>query len=98
MCRILSPGPNRKVIAKIPQIEGLYSIKNQHQHRANVVETKLTIHKLHRVLGHVSQPAVLDAVKKGLIKGVALDSTLKPEFFEACTQAKATRQPFPKES
>jgi hypothetical protein len=67
MCRILSPGPNWKVIAEIPQIEGLYSIKNQHQHRANVAETKLTIHELHHILGHVSQPAVLDAVKKGLI-------------------------------
>src|ERR1700710_1282765 len=39
-----------------------------------------------------------NAVKKGLVEGVELDSTSQPEFCDACTQAKATRQPFPEES
>jgi hypothetical protein len=29
MCKILSKGPERKVIAEIPQVEGLYSIWSQ---------------------------------------------------------------------
>jgi len=41
---------------------------------------------------------VLNAVKKGLIEGVVLNPTSKPEFCEACTQAKAMCQPFSKES
>lgn len=54
--------------------------------------------ELHRVLGHVSQTAVLEAVKKGLIEGVELDSSSQPEFCEACVKAKAARAPFPTES
>jgi hypothetical protein len=98
MCKILSPGPQRKVIAEIPQVEGLYRIVSVPKHSANIVGTGRTINELHRALGHVSQTAVLDAVKKGLIEGVDLDTTSKPVFCEACTQAKATRQPFPNES
>jgi len=98
MCKILSPGPKRSTIAEIPQVDGLYSVAARSQHRANVAKGKLTICELHRVLGHVAQPAILDAVKKGLIEGVELDSTSQPEFCEACTQAKLSRQPFPAET
>jgi hypothetical protein len=59
---------------------------------------KLTINELHRALGHVAQGAVQYAVKQGLIEGVELDSASTPEFCEACTKAKATRQPFPEET
>lgn len=38
------------------------------------------VNELHRILGHVSQTAVLDAVKNGLVTGVELDTTSKPEF------------------
>ena len=76
----------------------IYSIAAGSQHRANIAKGKLTICELHRALGHVSQPAILDAVKKGLIEGVELDSTSQPEFCEACTQAKSLRQPFPAET
>ena len=82
----------------IPHVNGLYSVAGHSQHRANIAKGKLTVCELHRVLGHVSQSAVLDAVKKGLIEGVKLDSTLQPEFCDACTQAKASRQPFPAET
>src|ERR1700710_1931267 len=82
----------------IPHVNGLYSVAGHSQHHANIVKGKLTVCELHRVLGHVSQSAVLDAVKKGLIEGVKLDSTLQPEFCDACTQAKASRQPFPAET
>jgi hypothetical protein len=58
---------------------------------------KLTINELHRALGHVAQGAVQYMVKQGLIEGVELDSASTLEFCEACTKAKATRQPFPEE-
>jgi hypothetical protein len=99
MCKILSPAPTRQVIAEIPQINGLYSIAaSASSQRANVAKLKLTISKLHRILGHVSHPALHDAVTKGLVEGVELDSTSKAEFCEACMQAKATHQSFPKET
>ena len=96
MCKIMSPLPDRKVIATIPQIGGLYSIAASVQHEAHVA--KLTVSDLHRALGHVAQPAVIDAVRNGLIEGVELDSTSIPEFCVACTKAKAVRQSFPAES
>jgi hypothetical protein len=98
LCKILSPPPKRITIAMIPHVNGLYSVAGHSQHHANIVKGKLTVCELHRVLGHVSQTAVLDAVKKGLIEGVELDSTSQPEFCDACTQAKASRQPFPAET
>jgi transposase InsO family protein len=44
------------------------------------------------------QGAIQYAVKQGLIEGVELDSASTPAFCEACTKAKATRQPFPEET
>jgi transposase InsO family protein len=59
---------------------------------------KLTINELHCALGYVAQGAVQHAVKQGLIEGVELDSASTPEFHDACTKAKAMRQPFPAET
>ena len=75
MCQILSPGPQRKVIAEIPKIEGLYSVISARKHSANTVGIKHTISKLHCALGHISQTAEINAEKEGLIEGVELDST-----------------------
>jgi transposase InsO family protein len=98
LCKILSPEPNRKVIATIPQTDGLYSLAARSQPIANVAAVKRTVYDLHKALGHVSQTAVAHAVKDGLVEGVELDSTSIPAFCDACTKAKATRQPFPEES
>jgi hypothetical protein len=98
MCKILSPGPKRELIAEIPQVDGLYSVLGQHKERANLAREKLTVCELHRVLGHVSQEAVRQMVAQGLVVGVELDSSSTPEFCEACAKAKATRQPFPEET
>ena len=40
----------------------------------------------------------MTAVKKGLIEGIRLDPISTPEFCDACTKAKAVRQPFLEES
>jgi hypothetical protein len=98
LCKILSAGPIRTIIAEIPHINGLYTVVAQNKHHAATARGKLTICDLHRVLGHVSQLAIKSAVEKGLIEGVEFDSTSKPEFCDGCEKGKATRQPFPKES
>jgi hypothetical protein len=99
MCQILSQGPRCHIIAEIPQVEGLYSIISSHsRHYVNVATQKLTISTLHRVLGHISQMVVVEAVKKGLVTGVTLDKSSKPEFCEACIKAKSAQRPFPDES
>jgi hypothetical protein len=97
-CNILTPAPERKLIASIPQVNGLYTIAApaQAQERANVA--KLTVCELHCVLGHVAQGAVLHAVKEGLVEGVVLDAASAPEFCDTCTMAKAACQPFPEET
>jgi hypothetical protein len=95
-CKILSPTPRWKLIASITQVNGLYAIPAKMEENTHV--TKLTINKLHRTLGHVAQGAMLYVVKQGLIEGIELNSASTPEFCDACTKAKATRQPFPAET
>ena len=58
----------------------------------------MSISKAHKKLGHIFYGAITHAVLKGLITGLKVDITSKLEFCEACTMAKSTRQPFPKES
>jgi hypothetical protein len=92
MCKIMLPLPARKVIATITQIDGLYSIPASAQPEAHIA--KLLVSDLHRTLGYVAQPTVIDAICNRLIEGVELIPASKPEFCEACTKAKAVRQPF----
>jgi hypothetical protein len=96
MCKIMSPLPARKVIATITQIDGLYSIPASAQPEAHIA--KLSVSDLHRTLGHVVQPAVMDTICNRLIEDVELIPASKPEFCEACIKAKAVRQPFPAET
>lgn len=98
MCKILSPSPEQKVIATIPQIEGLYSVFQVSKQHAHLAKQTRTIHDLHKVLGHVLYAAVQYAIRKGLVTGVQLDSTSSAEFCEACVKAKSTHKPFPKET
>ncbi|OJA09474.1 hypothetical protein AZE42_07140, partial [Rhizopogon vesiculosus] len=95
MCRILSPGPQHKVIVEIPQVEGLYAVATQSMHHANVARTKLTVNELHHVLGHISQMAIKHAIS--LVDGLALNTVSNPEFCDTCVKAKATCQTFPQE-
>jgi hypothetical protein len=39
--------------------------------------------------------AVLEVYKNGLITGVELDTTSKPEFCKVCVKAKSAQKPFP---
>jgi hypothetical protein len=49
-------------------------------------------------MGHVNHEDLQRMVENGMVTGINLDMSLKPEFCEACIKAKATRKPFPKES
>jgi hypothetical protein len=95
-CKTLSPTPKRKLITPIAQVNSLYAIPTTMEESTHMA--KLTINELHRALGHVAQGAVQYTVKQGLIEGVGLDSASTLEFYDACTKARATRQPFPAET
>jgi GAG-pre-integrase domain len=90
------------MIATIPHSDGLYKITTQWSSKenqtANAVSGKMTISKAHKKLGHIATSAIKYAIRNGLITGIDLDLTSKPEFCEACTKAKSARQPFPRES
>ena len=49
-------------------------------------------------MGHVNHEDLRCMIDGGMVTGVNLDMSSKPEFCEACIKAKATRKHFPKES
>ena len=63
---------------------------------ANIASAKMTIQEAHLKFGHTAHDAIKYAIAKGLILGIELDLTSKPEFCDACAKAKASRQLFPK--
>ena len=90
--------PNSKTIACIPEIRGLYRIIDSPAHNANVSVKQISINELHQRMGHVNHEDLQRMVEKGMVTGINLDLSSKPEFCETCIKAKATRKPFPKES
>ena len=89
-------------IAKIPHSQGLYCVQTPEQLKsslkANAAVVKMSIDEAHCRLGHISSAAIKYAIAKGFITGIDLDESSKPEFCEACVNAKSARQPFPQES
>ena len=65
---------------------------------ANIASAKMTIQEAHLKFGHIAHDAIKYAIAKGLILGIELDLTSKPEFCNTCAKAKASRQPFLKQS
>ena len=87
-------------MATLPLSDGLYrlatrSSTNPSAH-ANIASAKMTIQEAHLEFGHIAHDAIKYAIAKGLILGIELDLTSKPEFCDACAKAKASHQPFPK--
>jgi hypothetical protein len=60
LCKIMGLLPERQLLATIPQIGVLYTIAASVQHQVHIA--KVSVSDLHRALGHVAQPAVIDAV------------------------------------
>jgi hypothetical protein len=94
--------PKGHVIATIPHSNGLYRVtatkSSTGRSYAAAASGKMTISKAHRKLGHVSCWAISHAISKGYITRIELEANSKLEFCEVCAEAKAARQPFPKES
>ena len=100
MCTICNP--SGRTMATIPCANGLYRVTAPEDpptvNYVSIVMVKLTISKAHRKLSHIAPLAIKYAIAKGHITGIQLDPESKPEFCKACAKAKASRQPFPKES
>ena len=100
MCTIIDP--KSQTIATIPHSKGLYRIVMMKQPKkgetANTVAWKMSMTEAHKKLGHISCSMIKHAIVNGLINGLDVDITSKPDFCKACTKAKSTCQPFPKES
>ena len=93
--------PNSKVIGRIPEVRGLYRVTDtisQFSHIANTAVKQISISELHRRMGHVNHEDLRQMVEKGMVTGINLDLSSKPDFCEICITAKATRKSFPKES
>jgi hypothetical protein len=65
---------------------------------ANTASGKMSIMEAHKKLGHIAHSAVKHAIANGLITGIDLNLTSKPNFCEACAKARSACQPFLKES
>ena len=89
-------------MATLPLSNGLYCLalkgSTSLSADANLASAKMTIHEAHLKFGHINPDAIKYAISKGLILGIELDQNSKPEFCDACAKAKASCQPFPKQS
>ncbi len=102
-CVIRSPGPNPKVVGRIPETRGLYRISENTrspdcQPATYAAMKVLSISQLHRKMGHINHDDLREMVIKGMVSGIELDKDSKPEFCDVCVKSKATRRPFSKES
>ena len=88
------------VMATLPLSDGLYHLAMKSytspSDHANITSAKMTIQEAHLKFGHIAHDAIKYTITKGLILGIELDLTLKPEFCDACTKAKASCWLFPK--
>ena len=97
-CEIMEVSPIRRVIARIPEVQGLYKLTGTSpiNETANVAKVKISADELHRRMGHISPKAVEAMVKGGHVEGIELEKTSDTPFCVACTKAKLTRAPIPK--
>lgn len=109
-CCIATPGG--RTIATIPMTDGLYRVALDESddtdgsnkptgdriEHANVAVRQVTSREAHRILGHISYPAVRHAIGSGLVQGLELVGDAAEPFCEPCALAKTHRLPFPKEA
>ncbi|EGO04924.1 hypothetical protein SERLA73DRAFT_68583 [Serpula lacrymans var. lacrymans S7.3] len=82
-CMIKTPLPQWKVIAIIPQSEGLYQLSKTDicgMHQANVANQRLNVNELHRKIGHIEHKAAKHLKKSGMAKGVEIDPSAAVKF------------------
>ncbi|PFH45028.1 hypothetical protein AMATHDRAFT_120343, partial [Amanita thiersii Skay4041] len=102
ICTITTPEPNSHIIGHIPEVQGLYCVslatKHAHTEHAHLSSTKISISDLHCQMGHINHETLQQMVKDGVVTGMDLDLSSKPDFCPTCISAKAARLPFPKMS
>ncbi|KAF8256558.1 hypothetical protein EI94DRAFT_1444204, partial [Lactarius quietus] len=100
-CRLTIHTPEGKLIAIVPQVDGLYRVPTP-GHVAAIAaggDLVVQINDLHRRLGHVGIEACREAVQCGMVEGVKLvDPTAPAIVCEPCTRSKVAERSFPKES
>jgi Reverse transcriptase (RNA-dependent DNA polymerase)/gag-polypeptide of LTR copia-type/Zinc knuckle len=91
-----------KVIGIAPKHDRLYrpilEFDEGQLRTANVAVKRVSLADAHRILGHISYPAVRFAIKSGAVQGLQIDENSPEEFCEACAQAKPHRKSFPDEA
>jgi hypothetical protein len=68
------------------------SIADEHQAEKDVTSSRMNL--WHQRLGHLNETQLVQAVKKGHIKGVDISTTDNLEFCEGCVEGKMSRKPF----
>src|SRR6202522_2828228 len=98
--RIFSSMKGRKMLAQIQMMNGLYWVEHQKdKDRVAAVDSeRVTIDRLHRLMGHIAPEAAKALVEKRLVEGFKLDeSSQMPKSCDACEYGKAHRKPIKKE-
>src|SRR5271168_88594 len=98
--RIFSSMKGRKMLAQIQMMNGLYQVEHRKDEDivAAVDSERVTIDRLHRLMGHIAPEAAKALVEKGLVEGFKLDeSGQMPKSCDACEYGKAHRKPVKKE-
>ena len=102
-CEIWSPKPAHKLIAHIPEVNGLYQIAGTECTATAATpttpkKTHLTLMQLHECMGHITFSTLKTMMSRGMIHGVEIIQSSESEFCNTCIKAKITHLPFPNES
>ena len=89
-------GPDDELLGEVlKSSQSVYKIDHVNGY-ANAAGRALTLHELHRHLGHPSIPVVRELLKDKLVKGIRLEYTPQsddvPFFCESCVYGKAIRK------
>ena len=71
------------------------SLAEEHQADKDVMSSQMSL--WHQRLGHLNESQLIQAVKKGHIKGVDISKTNNLDFCEGCVEGKMSRKPFKSE-
>ena len=102
-CEIQSPKPACKLVARIPEVNGLYQIDGTEcaptvMTPTILKPTCLTLMQLHECMGHIAFSTLQTMISKGMVHGIKVIPSSEKEFCDTCVKAKITRQSFPNES
>lgn len=97
--RCLLCNQSGQILAAIPKIHGLYRFEHDSLMKpsACVAHTAISLSELHNRMGHISPVIAGRLVKENVIEGIKVDPSIPTRPCNACTKAKITRKPVPKQ-